>query len=99
MKWWRRKPARPVDTDPELARIRRELIRKFGEEIAYAIRLTGRDEPLVGRPTWEPLPTHEAPQQVEGILAAHPHQGGDSTCCERSMTRLHARQRTLTNPR
>lgn len=25
MKWWRRKPARPVDTDPDLAHIRQEL--------------------------------------------------------------------------
>lgn len=38
VKWWRRKPARPADTDSDLARIRQEPVRKFGEEIAYAIR-------------------------------------------------------------
>lgn len=68
MKWWRRKPARPADTDPELARIRQELVWKFGEEIAYAIRLTAKDATLIWRPTWpEPLPVDEALQQIDGI--------------------------------
>lgn len=69
MKWWRGKPARPADTGSDLARIRREPVWKFGEEIAYAIRLTGKDEPLVGGPAREPLSAHEALEQVEGLLS------------------------------
>ncbi|GAA3935877.1 hypothetical protein GCM10023085_16670 [Actinomadura viridis] len=69
MKWWRRKPARPVDTDPELARIRQELVWKFGEEIAYAIRLTAKDATPVGHPTWDPLPAGEALQHIDGLLS------------------------------
>jgi hypothetical protein len=48
-----------VDTDPELAQIRQELVWKFGEDIAYAIRLTAKDETPVGHPTWDPLPSYE----------------------------------------
>lgn len=42
MNWWRRKPSRPTDTVPDFADIRRDLVCKFGEDIAYAIRLTGK---------------------------------------------------------
>ncbi|GGL01802.1 hypothetical protein Sme01_46470 [Sphaerisporangium melleum] len=51
MNWWRRKPSRPTDSDPDLADIRRDLVWKFGEDIAYAIWLTGKDQtPAAPRP-------------------------------------------------
>ncbi|MFV2175641.1 hypothetical protein ACFHW2_31620 [Actinomadura sp. LOL_016] len=42
MNWWRRKPSRPTDSDADLADIHRDLVWKFGEDIAYAIGLTGK---------------------------------------------------------
>lgn len=68
MNWWRRKPSRPTDSDPDLAVIRRDLVWKFGEDIAYAIRLTGKDQTPVGTPTWDPLSCDEALEHIEGLL-------------------------------
>ncbi|MEV5827982.1 hypothetical protein AB0L25_20685 [Spirillospora sp. NPDC052242] len=42
MDWWRRKPSRLTDSAPDLADIRRDLVWKFGEDIAHAIGLTGK---------------------------------------------------------
>lgn len=55
MNWWRRKPSRPTDSDPDLADIRRDLVWKFGEDIAYAIWLTGKDQTPARTPTWDTL--------------------------------------------
>lgn len=54
MNWWRRKPSRPADSDPHLARISQDLVDRFGEKIAYAIRLTGKDQTPAGHPDLGP---------------------------------------------
>lgn len=64
-----RKPARPWTPAPELADIRREFLREFGEEIAYAIRPTAKDVTPAGHPTWDPLPVFEALRHIDGILS------------------------------
>jgi hypothetical protein len=49
-----------VDTDPDLAWIRRLLVDEFGEETAYDILLSPEGTATTNTQTWNPLPSHEA---------------------------------------
>ncbi|PWV44603.1 hypothetical protein [Nocardiopsis sp. L17-MgMaSL7] len=76
MPWWKRKklkPRRPLDTDPDLARFRQDLVYHLGEDAAYQVRLSPQGTPTEFRATWDPLSSHEAVEHV-GHLTKGPRR-------------------------
>lgn len=74
MPWWSRKPRRPVDTDPDLASFRRELVSEYGEDFAYQVQLSPQGTPTEFTAVWDPLPLYEAVEYIGHLTAAPQRQ-------------------------